>query len=756
MTRPKLYLIDGHSLAYRAFFALPPSMVTTSGQPTNALYGFARMLFTIIDDKKPAALVTTFDLPQPTFRHELYKEYKAHRPPSPEEFRSQIPLIKDFLDAAKIKRFEMPGYEADDLLGTIAKQAVQQGYAVVIVTGDRDALQLVTEHIHVLIPQKGLSESKEFDPAAVEAKYEGLHPEQLVDLKALMGDASDNIPGVAGVGEKTAIALVKEFGSIDNLLANLEKIPRQTVRQKVEQDLERLQQRYVLARINTAVPMHITVPDCAVNIAWEAVLPLLRRYELNSLVKKYEQTDTQVDLFSQAMPSDPQLVLQTRLMKFILNPERAIEDADISQNDIDSLAQYEERLRADGLYALYADIELPLADVLKEMTETGIKIDLAFLSKMSKELEGFIEGLERVIYIMAGEEFNLNSPKQLSEVLFDKLKMPVLKKTKTGYSTDAGVLEELAYEHDIARKLLEYRQLTKLKSTYVDALPLLVDPRTGRVHTTYHQTVTTTGRLSSTNPNLQNIPIRTELGKKIRQAFIPSKPEHMLLSADYSQIELRILAHMTAEPNLLEAFKNNLDVHRATAAKVFDVPLEAVTEQQRSQAKAVNFGIAYGMSARKLSRTVGLSLDEAQKFIDTYFQTYPGVKKYIDETIALAKQQGYVTTLLGRRRYFPEINSPKKQLAAMAERAAINMPMQGTSADFIKIAMIRIHDELHHQKMKSKMILQVHDELVFDGPAQEMYDLECLVKKIMCAVYPGLKVPLVVNVATGHTWLEAK
>lgn len=313
-------------------------------------------------------------------------------------------------------------------------------------------------------------------------------------------------------------------------------------------------------------------------------------------------------------------------MKFILNPERAIEDADISQNDIDSIPQYEERLRADGLYSLYTDIELPLADVLKEMTEAGIKIDLAFLSKMSKELEGFIQGLERVIYVLAGEEFNLNSPKQLSEVLFEKLKMPALKKTKTGYSTDAAVLEELAYEHDIARKLLEYRQLTKLRSTYVDALPLLVEPKTGRIHTTYNQTVTSTGRLSSTNPNLQNIPIRTEQGRKIRQAFIPAKPENLLLSADYSQIELRILAHMTAEPNLLEAFKNNLDVHRATAAKVFGVNLESVTDIQRSQAKAVNFGIAYGMSARKLSQTVGLPYDEAQKFIDTYFATYPGVK----------------------------------------------------------------------------------------------------------------------------------
>ena len=561
---------------------------------------------------------------------------------------------------------------------------------------------------------------------------------------------------MAGVGEKTAIALVKEFGSVENLLANIDKIPRQAVRQKVEQDIAMLKQSYVLAKINTAVPLHIAVPECHVAVAWHTVLPLLRRYELNSLVKKYEETDTQGDLFSLDVPRDPQLVLQARLMKFTLNPERAIEDADISQNDIDSIPQYEERLKTDGLYPLYSDIELPLANVLKEMTAEGIKIDVSFLSKMSKELEGFIRGLERVIYALAGKEFNLNSPKQLSEILFETLKMPALKKTKTGYSTDAAVLEELAYEHDIARKLLEYRQLTKLKSTYVDALPLLADPKTGRIHTTYHQTVTTTGRLSSSDPNLQNIPIRTEMGKKIRQAFIPGKPEHKLLSADYSQIELRILAHMTGEPNLLEAFKNNLDVHRATAAKVFGVALEAVTDQQRSQAKAVNFGIAYGMSARKLSQTVGLPYDAAQQFIDTYFATYPGVKRYIDETIALAKKQGYVTTLLGRRRYFPEINSPKKQLAAMAERAAINMPMQGTSADFIKIAMIRIHDELQHMKMKSKMILQVHDELVFDGPEQEMYDLECLVKKIMCGVYPALHVPLVVNVATGHTWLEAK
>ena len=768
MTRPKLYLIDGHSLAYRAFFALPPTMMTTDGQPTNAIYGFSKMLFGIIEEKKPDALAVAFDLPQPTFRHEKYKEYKAHRPPSPEEFRSQVPLIKDILRQAAIPIYELAGYEADDVLGTLACKAVEAGYKAVIVTGDSDALQLVNEHIHVLMPQKGLAEAKEFDLAAVEEKYSGLKPVQIIDLKALMGDASDNIPGVPGVGEKTAIALLQEFGTVKDIKARIEDIPRAAVKTKIKENIASLDMSYELATINIAVPGDYDLEICKIEkINLSAAVPLFQKLQLATLVKKYTKSAAvsgeatvllqQAGLFTEAVVEklDPQKALAARLMKYLLNPERAVMPEDISQNDIDALPQYEQLLREQNMYELYENIELPLAETLSDLKEQGVKIDVGFLAKMSKELENFISGLEKAIYGLAGAEFNLNSPKQLSEIFFEKLKMPVAKKTKTGYSTDAGVLEELAYDYDIARKLLDYRQLAKLKSTYVDALPLLIDPKDGKLHTTFNQTVTATGRLSSSDPNLQNIPIRSEAGKKIRQAFIPEKEGNVLLSADYSQIELRILAHYADEKNLQEAFEQGLDIHRSTAAKVFGVPLDNVTPQQRSQAKAVNFGIAYGMSARRLAQSVGIPQNEAQNFIDNYFVTYPGIKKYIDTTIALAHKQGYVTTLLGRRRYFKEINLKNKQIVAMAERAAINMPIQGTSADLIKIAMLRIAPALQEQKLKAKMILQVHDELVFDLPEAEAYDLECLVKKIMTSVYE-LKVPLVVNTAVGKNWLEAK
>ncbi|MDR1998000.1 MAG: DNA polymerase I [Candidatus Margulisbacteria bacterium] len=765
MTRPKLYLIDGHSFAYRAFFALPPTMMTTDGQPTNAVYGFSKMLFGIIEEKKPAALAVAFDLPQPTFRHEMYAGYKAQRPPSPEEFRSQVPLIKAILRAADIQIFEAAGYEADDVLGTLAYKAVEAGYSAVIVTGDRDALQLVNEHIHVLMPQKGLSEAKEFDLAAVEEKYSGLKPAQIIDLKALMGDPSDNIPGVPGVGEKTAIALLQEFGTVAGIKERLADIPRQAIKAKISANLDSLDLSYRLAAINTAVPGDYDLAACkAEKIDLLKALPLCRELQLASLVKKYEKTDGaaaapgQEGLFAgaaQPQSLDPAKALRARLMKYLLNPERAIAPEEITQNDIDALPQYEQLLREQGMLELYTDIELPLAEVLAEMQAQGVKLDVGFLARMSSELGNFISGLEQAIYGLAGAEFNLNSPKQLGEIFFEKLKLPALKKNKTGYSTDAGVLEELAYDHAIARKLLDYRQLAKLKSTYVDALPLLIDPQDGKLHANFNQTVTATGRLSSSEPNLQNIPIRSEAGKKIRQAFIPERDGQVLLSADYSQIELRILAHYADEKNLQEAFRQGLDIHKATAAKVFGVPLDAVTAEQRSQSKAVNFGIAYGMSARKLAQTVGIPQTEAQNFIANYFATYPGIKKYIDSTLELAHRQGYVTTLLGRRRYFKEINAHNKQTAAMAERAAINMPIQGTSADFIKIAMVRIARALAEQKFQAKMILQVHDELVFDLPEKEAYDLECLVKKIMTSVYT-LKVPLVVNTAVGKNWLEAK
>ncbi len=763
MTRPKIYLIDGHSFAYRAFFALPPTMVTTDGQPTNALYGFAKMLFSIIEEKKPDCIAVAFDLPVPTFRHKAYGQYKAHRPPSPEEFRSQVPLIKEFVRSLNIPIHEVAGYEADDVLGTLANKAVTEGLDAVIVTGDKDSLQLVNEHIHALLPKKGVSEMKEYDIGAVEKQYEGLKPEQIVDMKALVGDKSDNIPGVPGIGEKTAVALLQEFKTLAALYENIDNIGRESVKDKIKNNREAAFQSQMLAKIVTDVPLDFSLDSChTADFEWPKVVDFLKKYQLNSLAAKYQKNISQQgDLFSsQHIELEPEIIdkekiLQARIKKYLLNPDRQYKDEDITAEDVASIAEYGKELKARGLYEIYQNIELPLASILSDMEKEGIRIDISFLSRMSKELELFIKGLELVIYRLAGEEFNINSPKQLAEIFFEKLKIPTIKKTKTGFSTDASVLEELAGEHDIASKILEYRQLAKLKSTYVDALPLLVDPKTGRVHTHFNQTATATGRLSSSDPNLQNIPVRTEMGRKIRQAFLPSDDKNLLLSADYSQIELRILAHIANEEGLIKAFENNLDIHSATAAEVFGVKLEDVTPEQRAQSKAVNFGIAYGMSARKLSQTVGLPYQEAQNFIDNYFAKYPGIKKYIEETIEFARQNGYVKTLLGRRRYFKDINSPNKKLAAAAERALINMPIQGTSADIIKMAMIKIADELKHQKLKAKMILQVHDELVFDVPEHEAYDLECLVKEIMSGIYP-LNVPLVVNVATGKNWLEAK
>ncbi|GBR75467.1 DNA polymerase I [Candidatus Termititenax persephonae] len=776
MTRPSFYLIDGHALAYRSFFALPDSMMTTGGQATNAIYGFCKTLFALLDERKPDALAVTFDLPQPTFRHVLYREYKAHRPPSPDNFRSQIPWLKNILRQANIPIFAMPGFEADDLLGTVAQLAAAQGYAVRILTGDKDCLQLVNEQVHLLMPQKGVSALKEMDVAAVGERYGGLQPEQIIDLKALMGDPSDNIPGVPGIGEKTAIVLLQEYGSIDNLKKNIENIKQQAVKAKLTANLESLALSYRLATIDTKVQGEFDLARCRMeNIVVAQAMPLLKELQLASLVKKYGgetaartaalQQDRaatpsvqaeQQDLFSEiSSPNlDPQKALSARLMKYLLHPERAIAPEDINQNDIDELPEYVRLLKEQGLFKLYAEIELPLAGVLAEMQEIGVRIDTSFLAKMSRELGGSLAGLAEKIFALAGQHFNLNSPKQLGEVFFEKLQLPIIKKTKTGYSTDAAVLEELAYDYDIARLLLEYRQLSKLKSTYVDALPLLIDGK-GKLHTSFNQTVTATGRLSSSEPNLQNIPVRSEAGKKIRQAFIPEKTGHVLLSADYSQIELRILAHYADEKNLQDAFRQGLDIHQSTAAKVFGVPLDKVTSEQRSQAKAVNFGIAYGMSARRLARDVGIPQKEAQEFIDNYFAMYPGIKKYIDDTIALARRQGFVTTLLGRRRHFPELQTGNKQVVAMAERAAINMPIQGTSADLIKMAMIRVAAALQEKKYQAKMILQVHDELVFDLPESEVAAVEALVKEIMSTVYP-LKVPLQVNTAVGKNWLEAK
>ncbi|MBU0581371.1 MAG: DNA polymerase I [Candidatus Margulisbacteria bacterium] len=759
MSRPKFILIDGHSLAYRAFYALPTSMINTKGQVTNAVFGFTRMLLNLVETEKPAALAVAFDLPKPTFRHKAYAEYKAHRPPAPEEFKQQIPMIKRIVESLNIPIFEKEGFEADDLLGTLAHQASAEDFDTYIVTGDTDALQLVAEHIQVMIPKKGVSEITTYNEAKVVEKY-SLLPKQLIDYKSLKGDASDNIPGVPGIGDKTAIALLQEYGSLENLLRKLNNVPKASVKAKLEENKDLALLSRTLATIDTQVPLKIKPEKCQFSeIHWEKLIPVLKELELKSLAKKHEAA-VQEGLFSpttgQNQEIDHQKTKEVRLMKYLLNPERGITDQDIQEEDLLSAEDLKEELKEKGLYKLYADLELPLSDILEEMENTGIKIDVPYLLKMSKELNKMLVGLEKEIFSLAQENFNLNSPKQLSQVLFEKLNLPIIKKTKTGYSTDSEVLETLAEKYEIASKIIEFRQIAKLKNTYVDTLPALAekDPQE-RIHTSFNQTTTATGRLSSSNPNLQNIPVRSELGKKIRAAFIPGYKDWKILSADYSQIELRILAHISQDTNLIEAFQSGKDIHKKTASEIFETPLDKVTPELRSKAKAVNFGIVYGISAMGLAKNTGVTPEEANIYIQAYFKRYPKIKDYMDKTLVQVKKLGYVETLLCRRRYIHDIRNPNKRIQAFAERAAINAPIQGTAADIIKLAMLAVAQVLKSQKLKCTMLLQVHDELIFELPENEISNASKLIKETMQNVYK-INVPLIVDINTGDNWMEAK
>ncbi|MFC1517524.1 DNA polymerase I [Candidatus Margulisiibacteriota bacterium] len=759
MSRPKFILIDGHSLSYRAFYALPTSMINTKGQITNAVFGFTRMLLKIIEDMKPAAIGVAFDLPQPTFRHKAYKEYKAHRPPSPEEFRSQLPLIKNVLKAMDIPILEQAGYEADDLLGTLARKASQEDFDTIIITGDTDALQLVSPHVKVVVPKKGFSEVINYDEEKVVERY-SLLPKQLIDYKGLKGDPSDNIPGVPGIGDKTAVALLQEYGSLDNILEKIDELPKTSVQKKLQENIEQLKLSKKLATIDINVPYKF-IPESFKfkEIHWEKLIPFLKELELHSLAKKHEAA-YQEGLFSTASGEhdelDKQKIKEVRLMKYLLNPERALFDKDILQEDILAQDELKKELKAKGLLELYTDIELPLSDILEEMSKTGIKLDIPYLLKMSKDLSKTLKSTEKEIFTVAGEKFNLNSPKQLSVILFEKLNLPVIKKTKTGFSTNAEVLETLAEKYDIASKIIVFRQIAKLKNTYVDTLPALAEKNSkGRIHTSFNQTATATGRLSSSDPNLQNIPIRTELGKKIRAAFIPGFKDWKLLAADYSQIELRILAHISQDKNLIKAFKSGEDIHKNTASEIFEIPLAKVTPEIRSRAKAVNFGIVYGISPLGLAKNTGVSPEEANLYIQAYFKRYPAIKEYMEQTLKKAKEQGYVETLLGRRRYVHDIRNPNKRIQAFAERAAINAPIQGTAADVIKLAMLAVEKDLRKEKLKCTMLLQVHDELVFELPESEVEQASSLIKNSMQNAYQ-LSVPLIIDVNIGNNWLEAK
>jgi len=886
-SKDTFYIIDGNSYIYRAFYAIR-GLSTSAGLPTNAVFGFANMLLKVIKDKAPALLAIVFDPKGPTRRHGEYKEYKSHRPPMPKDLVPQIPYIHKLVEAFRIPVFVIEGQEADDVIATLARQAEPRGMDITIVTGDKDILQLVGPHIKVYDTLK----EKFYEPRDVEERF-SVPPDRVVEIMGLMGDASDNIPGVPGIGEKTAQVLIRQYKTIDNLLAHTHEITRPKLKQSLIEyaDLARLSRE--LAILHTDVPIEINYDDLKLKTPDSpALLKIFKELEFTALLKHVirepepdvdyrtvlEEQDFQ-DLVSTLSSSDefcfdtettsldpmqaelvgisfairphqayyvplghihlgaPKqisldhaidalkpimenpairkigqnikydlLVLghyglqvkgisfDTMIASYLLNPGKQShgmdalaleylnyktltyaevtgsgkkqigfadvdvqtatrysgEDADITLRLKQTLAPM---LREQDLERLFLDMEMPLMEVLADMERIGVKINDDFLKLMSKKLGIEMAGIEKTIYELAGTEFNINSPKQLAEILFVKLKLTPTKKTKTGFSTNVDVLEELASVHPLPAEILKYRTLAKLKSTYIDALPLMINPKTGRLHTSLNQTVTATGRLSSSEPNLQNIPIRTEVGREIRQAFIAERGAS-LLSADYSQIELRVLAHMSGDSALIKTFQNDEDVHTRTASEIFGLTPEEITPEMRRKAKAVNFGIIYGISAFGLAQDIGVSNAEAKRYIDNYFARYPRVREFIVHTIEEAKTKGCVSTLFGRRRFIPELASSSVAVRNFGERMAINTPIQGTAADLIKLAMINIQKRIARENLGSKMILQVHDELVFEVPDQEIDKMKTLVKEEMEGVLT-LSVPIKVDMGVGKNWDEA-
>lgn len=855
MNREKLVILDGNSLMNRAFYALPP-MNTSKGQPTGAIYGFTTMLFKIYNEIKPDYIAATFDLKALTFRHLEYDKYKAGRKKMPDELAAQFDPVKELLKAFNIGIFEKEGYEADDIIGTISKEYESKGLDVVIFTGDRDALQLVSDNTVVMITKKGITELDIYDKDAIKSKY-GFEPLGIIDLKGLMGDASDNIPGVPGVGEKTAIKLLGEFNSVENLYENLDRVSGKRLKENLENNKEKAFLSKKLATIDRNVPIQVELNNIRTKkYDSKRVIELFSEFEFKSLMDRFkiDNEDSKKEI---AMPSvvdytgDKKVIediikkgkfnflfiydgkltkgmlidkgiyvaasyieefkplfesysikkitfgakgVYTYLMSkkiklnsleldieigaYLLNPTESSYDyasilyqyADITippfdDNDIKACALFlnnmnkiKERMAQNisgyNMDSLLTNVEMPLIKVLSSMESIGFRVDENVLKKIGFELDEEINSLTGEIYALSGEEFNINSPKQLGVILFERLNLPVIKKTKTGYSTDAEVLDELLDKHEIIQKILSYRQLVKLKSTYIDGLISSIF-KDGKIHSSFNQTVTATGRISSTEPNMQNIPIKMEQGRRIRKAFIPDDENYVILSADYSQIELRVLAHISRDENLLEAFNNNLDIHRRTAAQVFKVPMEEVTSLLRSRAKAINFGIIYGLSDYGLSRDLKISRKEAKMYIESYFEKYSGVKNYLDSAIKDAKGMGYVLTMMNRIRHIPEINSKNRNVSMFGERLAMNTPIQGTAADIIKIAMVNVFNRLYKEKLKSRLILQVHDELVLEVYKDELLYVKDIVKEEMENAVK-LEVPLLVDINWGSNWYEAK
>lgn len=873
MERPTLVVIDGHSLLYRGFYATRP-LTTSDGRPTNAVYSFTNMLLSLLEQVKPDSIIVAFDAPAPTFRHEAFVEYKAHRRETPDDFRPQVPMTQALLEAMGIPVLVEEGLEADDLVGSLTKFALDHGYEVLIFTGDRDQLQLVGEHVRVCAPLRGVSDLKIFDAQAVREHY-GIDPEQIPDLKALQGDPSDNIPGVPGVGEKTAVKLLQQFGTVENLLANLDQVADEKLRARIAEHADQIRQSKMLATILQDAPLPLNeIPDFRLTPdRLQALQQVLEDYEFRSILKRLPQLAQQ---FGEGTPAPLTSTRETLKPEILRNPDertltrllegrgavavrmagqlqharaaelhalaiateanraividwgaqlftpeplvrllndtervriawdaktelliaRALElemappafDALIaaylwqptrSQYSLEWLTEdlldlrlpedenalpasacalwqlypkLQERLEQEEVATVFYEIEMPLIPILAEMEWYGVRVDAPYLQELSAQLQAQMERVAQEIYALAGEEFNIGSPKQLGAVLFEKLGLPVVKKTKTGYSTDAEVLQTLAAQHPIVPKIVEYRELSKLRSTYAEALPKLVNPVTGRIHTKLNQTVTATGRLSSSEPNLQNIPIRTEAGRAIRRAFIADEG-YSLLSLDYSQIELRILAHMSQDPMLLKAFEHGEDTHAATASILFGVPIEQVAKEMRRRAKTVNYAVLYGMSDYGLSQELGISVSEANAIIKQYFQRFPRIKAFTEQILEEARRTGYVRTLLGRKRPMPELHSANRNERLAAERAAINMPFQGTAADIMKLAMIRVAKRLPVCEPRARMLLQVHDELLLETPQGTEKAVAEAVAHEMERAYT-LRVPLTVEAKAGANWRD--
>ena len=783
-----LLLIDAYAMIYRAYYAfIRAPRMNSRGENTSAIFGFVVTLEDLMKRVKPSHVAVAFDPAGPTFRHEAFEQYKAQRQETPEDIRWAVPRIKQLLEAMNIPLLQVDGYEADDVIGTLAHQAEKEGFEVYMATPDKDYGQLVTEHVFMYRPRHTGGFEK-MGPQEVCEKY-GLQTQaQVVDLLGLMGDSSDNIPGCKGVGEKTAVQLLQQFGSIENLLNNTDQL-KGALQRKVQEQVENIRFSKFLATIKTDVPISFDAQSLVCQEKdWERLAPLYRELEFNSLLKqapaslantplpiakgskKTKPQEATLDLFAametatdsaQADPlphryhSDTKAMMNVaaeesvegRLVSYLLNPEVAYNP---------SLPIQWEALKADSaLWNLYQEVELPLSAVLREMEQAGVRIDVDMLKKAEEQLNGELQVLEQQIYTAAETTFNINSPKQVGEVLFDQLKLDAkAKKSKTGqYSTSEEVLLALKPKHPVVGMILEYRELKKLISTYISALPTYINAETGKIHTTYNQTVTATGRLSSSNPNLQNLPIRSERGQLIRQAVIPDEG-CVFLSADYSQIELRLMAHFSQDPHLVEAFRSGQDVHAATAAKIFNVPIEEVTKDQRRQAKTANFGIIYGISAFGLAQQLDCSRAEAKALIDGYFAAFPGVIDYIERQKELAREQGYAITLFGRKRYLPDIVSHNATVRSFAERNAVNSPIQGTAADIIKMAMVTIHRRLKEEGLKAQMIMQVHDELNFNVPMDEVDKVrEIVVGEMQNVVH--LTVPLIADCGVGKNWLDA-